>query len=103
MYNIDQTRKRGRPCHTWCTDIRTVIQRSGNPIEVWQDWAWDRCKMKCETKKMLSNMRESEYEDSSESDSDGESVLGILPSEFEGFSDAEAEETMRDGFRGFEM
>lgn len=51
---------------------------------------------------MLSNMRESEYEDSSESDSDGESVLG-MPSDFEGFSDAEAEESMRDGFRGFEM
>lgn len=52
---------------------------------------------------MLSNTIESEYEDSSESDSDGESVLGILPSDFEGFSDAEAEQTMRDGFRGFEM
>lgn len=37
MYNIDQTRKRGRPCHTWCTDIRTVIQRSGNLIEVWRN------------------------------------------------------------------
>lgn len=97
-YNIDQPRKKGRPCHTWCTDINTVIQRSGTPIEVWQDWAWDRCKMKCETKKLLSSMIESEYEDSSEGDC--ESIPEILPSDFEGFS--EGEESILEGFSDFE-
>lgn len=89
-YKIPAPKKRGKPAYSWRNCIWQDIERSGIPLEEWHETATDKTKMKLATKSLYNTMVESEYEMSDESEgsnSDG----SLLPSEFDGFSDDEAD------------